>query len=124
MTDDWPALKAAETSYHLSRKCSNTDHAGKGVQRVAASVLVITLTAIAIAVAVIVIAPSFVTRGTGRHGPRRFHAGLDLPGDPGVPDDPDELLSVLRPCGAAVENKLNRVLRARRALLRRREETR
>jgi hypothetical protein len=86
--------------------------------------LIVAVAVIAVAAAIIIIASGFVVRDCARHGPRRYHAGLDLPDDPGVPDDPDELLGLLRPRGAAVENKMSRVFRARKALLRHREGTR
>jgi hypothetical protein len=87
--------------------------------------LVVAVAVIAVAGAIIIIASGFVVRDCARHGPRRYHVGLDLPDDPGVPDDPDELLSVLRPQGTAVATKMHRVLHRRRALLRKpREGTR
>jgi hypothetical protein len=49
---------------------------------------------------------------------------LDLPGDPGVPDEPEELLAALRPQDGAVANKLTRTFRMRRALLRKHNERR
>lgn len=42
---------------------------------------------------------------------------LDLPDDPGVPDEPDDLLTALRPQDGSVANKLTRTFWMRRALL-------
>jgi hypothetical protein len=49
---------------------------------------------------------------------------LDLPDDPGVPDDPDDLLAALRPQDGSVANKLTRTFWMRRALLGRYSERR
>lgn len=55
-----------------------------------------------------------------RRRPRR----LDLPGDPGVPEEPDDLLDKLRPQDGSVANKLARTFWMRRALLGRHNERR
>jgi hypothetical protein len=55
-----------------------------------------------------------------RPGQRR----LELPGDPGVPDEAEEHLAALRPRDGAVANALTRTFSARRALLNRLSERR